>query len=220
MTTTYAIPRHSSVVSSPAPTTTDCYVTTGQGAFFLIGPAMISGYNTVISAISGDHLTYQALPLAPTAGDEVVQSVLDAKDQVRFLVGDTDSDDWQLQDEEIAILFQFTLSPFRVAAYAADAIAAKYSRKVDMQMYQELVEKLSQKVKQYRDLAVRLRLEAVMADSIPNAPAISVMAKESFEDDLDRVVPFFYRSMQTEPGTEPVAALEPIAPELSGLRND
>ena len=54
------------------------------------------------------------------------------KDYVRFLVGDTDANDEQLQDAEIEFLLtRYNSNAFMAAADAARSIGAKYARRVD-----------------------------------------------------------------------------------------
>jgi hypothetical protein len=57
------------------------------------------------------------------------------RDAVRFLVGDTDETEVQLQDEEINWLIATwgdTRDPYFLAYRAADAIASKYAREIDI----------------------------------------------------------------------------------------
>jgi hypothetical protein len=52
------------------------------------------------------------------------------KDAVRFLVGDTDSDDELISDEEIEHALTLWENPYRAAAYVCEALAAKFAREV------------------------------------------------------------------------------------------
>lgn len=54
----------------------------------------------------------------------------DDKDQVRFLIGDTNPSDPQLTDEEILWLLSQHADQFAAAVAACDALAAKYAREV------------------------------------------------------------------------------------------
>lgn len=91
------------------------------------------------------------------------------KDAIRFLIGDTDSTEAFLQDEEIAFLVskwerKSGGSPYLIAAYACEAIASKLAREVSvsadgqslsldglMDKYQRLAGQLRQ---QHKDLFV------------------------------------------------------------------
>lgn len=62
-----------------------------------------------------------------------------AKDEVRWLVGDTDTNDQQISDEEIAYVLTVHVKVTGVvnyiaAAVVADAIASKYARKRQRQL--------------------------------------------------------------------------------------
>lgn len=57
-----------------------------------------------------------------------------ARDRVRFMVGDTDSTDEQLQNEEIDYLLTTEVSETSAAIAACQALIAKYSRRVDRQV--------------------------------------------------------------------------------------
>lgn len=85
---------------------------------------------------------------------------------VRLLLGDTDAEDPQLQDEEI----QFSLSVtsdnyYSAASKSARYIAAKYARLVDTDLNGQLAEKYSQLQEHYANLATTLDEE----DSSSNA---------------------------------------------------
>lgn len=87
------------------------------------------------------------------------------KDQIRFLVGDTNIDDQLVTDEEIAFnlaLFPSTVGKpnYRAAAETAEAIASEFARKAD-----KSVGPLSIQAKQQRDhyieMANRYRFYAI-----------------------------------------------------------
>ena len=87
------------------------------------------------------------------------------KDHVRFLVGDTNEDDELLQDAEIAHLLSDRDNVFKAAAAAAEAIAAKFSRRVDTDVSKAGI-KYSQLQDHYRKLATELRLRAPLAGTL------------------------------------------------------
>lgn len=77
---------------------------------------------------------------------------------VRFLLGDTDRTDEQVQNEEITFaLSQATNNPYYAAAFCAASLAAKYSRFVDTDLDGALAEKYSDLAKAYRRLSSQLR---------------------------------------------------------------
>lgn len=75
-------------------------------------------------------------------------------DTVRFLVGDTDTLDQQVQDEEIAFaLEENNNNVYLSAAWVARAISSKYSRRVTTQLDGALSANYSDLAKQYKQLA-------------------------------------------------------------------
>jgi len=120
-----------------------------------------------------------------------------ALDQVRFLLGDTDSDSPQLSNEEIDFLLSATGNePWTAAIRGAYGLASKYSRKITKSM-DDLSISYDQLAKHYRDLAVQLRNQAAMSSSlaVPYAGGISVSDKLNDENDTDRTPPSFTRGM-------------------------
>lgn len=79
------------------------------------------------------------------------------RDEVRYLIGDTDSTDEQISDEEIAYhLTQNNDNSLAAAVDAAEAIAAKYARRVNREVGDMRIE--SEKLmSHYADLARRLQ---------------------------------------------------------------
>lgn len=108
-------------------------------------------------------------------------------DQVRFLIGDTDTDDQQLTNEEIAYLLTIYPNPAGAALGAARGLFSKYARYCD-QKTGDIDIKYSQRRDAYA--ALMLQLQLGMAP-VPYAGGISVSDKEIDEDDADRVDPAF-----------------------------
>lgn len=78
-------------------------------------------------------------------------------DAVRFLVGDTQSADEQLQDEEINFLLaQNSDNIYSAAIHGAEAIAAKYAREMNKRVGQLWID-AAEKFKHYNALATSLR---------------------------------------------------------------
>jgi len=112
------------------------------------------------------------------------------RDEVRFLVGDTDTSDQQLSDEEIAYLLTEYTNP-RVAAVAAvKAIIAKYARLVTKEVG-DLRLQYSDRLANYKNLLVTLEKETAFSTVVPYAGGISKSDKDSVRDDSDRVKPSF-----------------------------
>lgn len=106
---------------------------------------------------------------------------------MRFLTGDTNESDPQMQDEEVDYLVAEFGSPTLAAANACQALAAKYTRKVDKAVG-DLKLSLSQVAAGYRDQAARLFTAS--GGSSTNVPAVAFYAgglsfDEKTTDDQD-----------------------------------
>lgn len=100
------------------------------------------------------------------------------RDAVRFLVGDTDSDDQLIADEEIAYLLTVYPEAPHAATAAARAIAAKFARQSDQARTVgdlSLSESLSQKSEQYHHLGDHLAGLANAA-ALPPVPIVNANA--------------------------------------------
>lgn len=80
-------------------------------------------------------------------------------DSVRFLVGDTDTNDQQVQDEEIAFALEQTGNIYYAASWVARGIAARYARLVDTDLDGQLAESYSQLQTHYSNLSDRLEYQ-------------------------------------------------------------
>lgn len=78
------------------------------------------------------------------------------RNRVRLLIGDTNTLDQQLQDEEIDFVLSVQTVLTYAAASSADLIAAKYARKVNTENSELRISAAAQH-KHYLDLANRLR---------------------------------------------------------------
>lgn len=110
-------------------------------------------------------------------------------DAVRFLVGDVDTDNQLVSDEEIAwALAQGGV--YAAASLIAFTIAAAFSRQADKAV-DSLKISYSQKSAQYSKLAGDLRYRAATDGLCPYAGGISVSDKDAVRGDSDRVRPSF-----------------------------
>lgn len=121
------------------------------------------------------------------------------RDEVRFLVGDTDSDHQLVTDEEIAYAVAQEANNRAAAARVARALAAKFSRLVDYAVG-DLKYSYSQRVRQLRELATELTTDSGMASARPYCGGISVDDKDTVEQDTDRVEPAFSKGMHDRDG--------------------
>lgn len=128
-----------------------------------------------------------------------------AKDQVRFLIQDTDSKDQQLTDEEIAFLIELEGSSLKAAIKAVETLYARFARYTDESVGQVRVS-WSQRADQYRKLADSLKRHAFVRLAAPYAGGISRADKETREMNDDRVEPIFTRQLHDIlPGNEEAA---------------
>lgn len=116
------------------------------------------------------------------------------KDEVRFLVADTDPGDPIVSDEEILFMLAEEGSPLKAAAGLAEVLAFRYARVCDTAIGDYRVS-LSQVAERYRLLAKELESEAGLVSAIPYAGGISASDKKRQEEDTDRVEPAFRRGM-------------------------
>lgn len=119
------------------------------------------------------------------------------RDQVRTYIGDTDTTDQLLTDEQIAFALTEGGTVSLAAAIAADWIAATFARKADKSVG-DLSISYSQTAQQFSKLADRLRSESSRI-SLPYFGGISQSAKDTREADTDRVKPAFTVDMLDNP---------------------
>lgn len=108
---------------------------------------------------------------------------------VRFLVGDTDTTDQQVQNEEITFaLSESGDSVYRAASWVAKGIAAKYARLVDTELDGQLSENYSQLQEHYKNLSNELSYLATKTGASLGfaAGGLSKATIESVESNTDR----------------------------------
>lgn len=87
------------------------------------------------------------------------------KDQVRFLIGDTDENEQLLADEEINFLVGKHDSIWGACAEACESIAAQYSKRADVGLSGGMDSDISQKVEHYNQKAKEFRRKAAGANT-------------------------------------------------------
>lgn len=101
---------------------------------------------------------------------------------IRLLIGDTDTTDQQVQDEEITFAYGQTGNVYAAAVFLCSIIASKYARLVDTQLDGALEAKYSDRIKHYTQLARTIEAMAkkasgkslgLSAGGIPNTPAFT-----------------------------------------------
>lgn len=131
--------------------------------------------------------------------------------QVRLLVGDTDSNDELLQDEEITYVIGIERGTYYAAARCCEIIASLYGRKVTTAVG-DLKVSAEKKYEHYIELSAMLRRRAALGDAQPQAPAISISQKDTNRGDTDLVVPAFGRDTQRNPNIGPMDPLRSRSP--------
>ena len=128
-----------------------------------------------------------------------------ARDAIRFLSGDTDTNDQLINDEEIAWTNNqvtgsdtATTALYEVSYRVMVAIASKFSRLAD-QSVGDLKVDMYQKATNAREQAKLLYAQASREGNTPTpyAGGISVSDKEIDEDNSDIVQPYFSRGQFT-----------------------
>ncbi len=117
-----------------------------------------------------------------------------SRDEVRFLVGDTDSTDELVSDEEIAYAIVEESNNLLAAAKVAKAIMAKFARLVDKTVG-DLKLNYSQRLAAYKELIEQLTERGTESAGMPYSGGISISDKKTIRDNSDRVDPTFTRGM-------------------------
>ena len=121
--------------------------------------------------------------MAFTYGGDPAASVL-AK--VRFLVGDTDAADYELEDAEITAMISDFIDAYTVAAFCAEIVAGRFARQADTSKSVgdlSLSKTYSSRSREYAALAGRLKA----MDTYKNPPTPWI-APDAIVSTSDRVV--------------------------------
>ena len=121
---------------------------------------------------------------------------------VRLLVGDTDTNDQQVQDEEITFaLTQTNNNSYYAAGWIARAISGKYSRQVTVELDNQLMAQYSDLATQYSLLADRLEYQGKRTAGALGmiGGGISKTDVEAVRSNTDRVEPAFRRDQFDNP---------------------
>jgi hypothetical protein len=121
---------------------------------------------------------------------------------VRLLVGDTDTNDQQIQNEEITFaLAQTNDRVYFAAGWAARTIASKYSRQVNTQIDGALSADYSDLAAQYAKLAEDLEYQGKKAGGILNVAAggITISDVNAVRENTNRIEGSFRRDQFKNP---------------------
>ena len=118
--------------------------------------------------------------------------------KTRLLIGDTNTDDQLLTDEEINFHLSQHGSLYLAAADCCDSIVGRLARDIDRSNLGMSAQR-SQKVQHYRDLAASLRARGKRSSSIvPTLPATE-SDKANYASDTTLSQPRFTRDMFSNP---------------------
>lgn len=123
---------------------------------------------------------------------------------VRLLVGDTDTNDQQVQNEEIVFaLSQYSDRVYMAAAWIARAIGSKYARQVTTKLDGALSAEYNDLAEKYRKLGETLEYQAkkVSSELGVGAGGISVSTVEANDQLTDRIIPEFRSTRFRNPPT-------------------
>lgn len=126
-----------------------------------------------------------------------------AKDQTRYLIGDTDECAQLLTNEEIEwVLSQYNNAPLNAAIRCCETIMAKVTRLVDESVGQVKVS-YSQRVKAFAALRDMLVNRLATEDAAPFAGGITYSQMQTVASNTNRVRPDFTKQMMDNPNTSP-----------------
>lgn len=131
-----------------------------------------------------------------------------SRDQVRYLVGDTDTTDQLTSDEEIAYAVTQKGGVYPAALFVAGRIIAKLARRVSSSVGPVSVS-LSDQIRHYNEVVIPEIKQGMASGALPFAGGISVSDKQAQEVDTDRVPPFFTRRTGDMPGVATVPTFTP-----------
>ena len=129
-------------------------------------------------------------------------TVAERLNSVRLLVGDTDTNDQQVQNEEITFaLNQTNDNVYYAAAWAARTIAAQYSRRVTQNLSGALSADYSDLQDHYTSLAETLEHQGKKSGAVLGIKAggISIATVDNVRQNTDRVPPSFRRDRFKNP---------------------
>jgi hypothetical protein len=131
-----------------------------------------------------------------------------ARDAIRFEVGDTDTTDQLLSDEEIAYVIAIYGGSYEGASNAAMAIAAKFARLMSRSIG-GLSADFAAKYQHYTELAENLMKKAKMFPPSPYGSGWSRSQKETVSGDDDREPTFSEKGIHDNRRYAPADAYEP-----------
>lgn len=127
------------------------------------------------------------------------------RDAVRFLVGDTDTNDQLVTDEEIAFaLSEASNAKYSAAVIVCEALIGKFARLADTSIESVKVS-YSQRADGYKNLLNQLKLKAQTESGAFGAPKVGGVRDSEISaarEDTDRVTPIFEDGMFDNPSVK------------------
>jgi len=133
------------------------------------------------------------------------------KDEVRFLIGDTDVNSPQLGDSEILYAISSEGNALLAAVACATALQARYSRLSD-ESVGDVSKSYSQRADAFEKLAKALRRRNAERSVCPYAGGISKADKETNVLDEDRVDNAFNKELHNNPRSGSNTEYDPCEP--------
>ena len=126
-------------------------------------------------------------------------SVSTALAKVRLYIGDTNTNDQLLSDEEVAAIQGTETNLFYVAARCCDAVIAKLARDVDRSNLGMSATR-STKIQNYEALRDSLYKQAAAGNAGMFVGGVSESANETLDADADNIKPLFKLGQFNNPG--------------------
>ncbi len=150
-----------------------------------------------------------------TATYSIVSLATSTKDQIRFLLGDVDTADFQMQDEELVYAYAVSGSTRGAAAMCAEALAAKYARLTSVSA-DGVSMGFNQLSAQFLKLAVELRQKEAIYRAMPTLGGVSISDMDTVLSNTDRVPDIFRIGIHDDPPS----SLDGIPARFGALPDD
>lgn len=122
------------------------------------------------------------------------------KDQIRLEIGDTDTNNQLLQDEEIAQAILVERNFWCAAARCCEMISRVFLAKFDVKLGRNMEITYSKAAAQYQAMAVAFRRKS-LGTRVPWVGGMSVADKQTYSQNTDIVGAAFTRTMGENPWT-------------------
>lgn len=118
-------------------------------------------------------------------------------EKIRLMIGDTDSSDYLIDDDELDYITSVESNVVHAAIDCCRIIIAKMARYVDSKRGRTW-ERASQITEHYKGIMVTLTQRATVSTNSLYAGGIRISDKDGYEADTDRVKPSFKKGMHDD----------------------